>query len=175
VRFLALCECADGPQHGRRAVVHHHRVFGSGELTEQLDDGRVAAAALTFVEIELEVRIPARQVREPGDGMRSERRAAQVGVQHHARRVDHPLQLRARQARERGDDVALFEAHVFPREDALTHRGHGFTKRGDAELSRVGRQKRRDRRSSQQLVDRRERAQPLHAGRLVHGTEQDCS
>ena len=59
------------------------------------------------VQIELQIRVPGSDLGHPGYGVRMQRRAAQVGVQHHSGRVDYPPQPRRRLALGPGEHLLV--------------------------------------------------------------------
>jgi hypothetical protein len=86
-------------QHGGGVVVHcQPRLRARDPADQGLEMGRARAAAARF-EVELEVGIARRRHAHRVQRRRTEWRSTQVGVQHHAGRVDHPAQARRPQRR----------------------------------------------------------------------------
>ena len=75
-------------QHRGRVVVHDERVLGAAQPTEHRLDVAVAGPALLRDEIELEVRVRARDAAQALDGERAQKRAAEIRMEHDAGGVD---------------------------------------------------------------------------------------
>ncbi len=81
-------------QHGRGVVVDHRRRLGARERAQLLFDQRVALAAAAAFEVVLEIDRRARRRRHRLDGRLGQKRAAEIGVEHDAGRIDHGTQGR---------------------------------------------------------------------------------
>jgi hypothetical protein len=89
-------------QHRGSAVVHHERVLGAHQRGAQLGHEPVAVPAPPAREVVLERRVALRDRDDVREHLVAQGRAAEVGVQHHARGVDHAPQPRRARARRLG-------------------------------------------------------------------------
>ena len=96
-----------GQQHRRGAVVDHQRRLGAGQLAQQPLDVVVARAALPAAQVQLEVRVARRRARDGRARLVGQRRAPEVGVHHHAGRVEHAPQRRPQPLARPRDEVHL--------------------------------------------------------------------
>ena len=93
-RITAACERAKRQQDGARGVVHDERVGRTGQLDQQVAADRVTGPARAAAEVVLERGVALGDARDRGDRRGGERGAAEVGVQHDTRRVDHGCERR---------------------------------------------------------------------------------
>ena len=91
-RLASRGEGLQGEHEGGGAVVHDERVLGAGEFGEQRGAVYMAAAARAERDVVLQCRCGARHLGHGLERGRGERRATQIGVQHHAGRVDRCAQ-----------------------------------------------------------------------------------
>ena len=85
-------ERSEREQQGARVVVHDERGFGAGEPAQDRGDVILARAAPSFGEVVLEIRVAAGRLDRALERGGGERRAAEVRVDDHPRRVEHPAE-----------------------------------------------------------------------------------
>jgi len=129
-------------QHGGRIVVHDHRRFGAGQLTQQLLDYQVALATPAGLQIELQTHRRGQRLPDGTHGLLGQQRTAEIGVQHRAGEIEHRPQREARDRCQRcshgsGDEV-LGQAGA----------AHSARQRGVAQTIEVGAQRGNDLRAS---------------------------
>ena len=148
----------------RRVVVDDDRRFGAGQAAEQRLGVDVAPAARAAAQVVLERRVAARDLGDAIDGRRRERRAAEIGVDDDAGRVDDRLQRRPERVAE------LCRGGGFdPRDD----RGFGRQRRvaaGNGDCARRPPPRAARRRSRRRRIAPRARAPPA-AGAAARSTE----
>ena len=108
-------EGVDRQEQGRRGVVHDVRGFRPREQPEQLRDPGRPRAALPGLEVELEIAVARGRLDQALERSTGERRAAEIRVQDHARRVQDP-------ARERRLEASRAEADLLGKRPELACR-----------------------------------------------------
>src|SRR6266566_7695971 len=92
--FPSLRERREREKDGGGVVVDDQRSLGAGQPAQDRRDVVLAGAAGAFGEVVLEVRVAAADLDDPREGLLGERRAAEIRVDDHARRVEHASQAR---------------------------------------------------------------------------------
>jgi hypothetical protein len=166
-------ERRQGEQDRRRAVVHGERRLGAGQSREPALDAGAAIAAPAGVEVELQAGVAARDRVDGATRRHRERSAAEVGVQHDARGVQHATELRpaagvdaCRDAR--GDRIfrrRAVAAGAQPRALGGQLLAHGL----DDERARMRIERGRERRMLEQRLDRGQRAERRRRARGLVG------
>ena len=139
-------------QHSGGVVVHDQGRRGPGQPAQEAGDVILPRAACALAKVVLEVRVGAAHLDRPLERRRGERRSAEVRVEDHAGRVQHPPQVRARSSLNLAERPSAEVARIVAGMDLLAGAGESRARRLDRQ---------RARRLAQQLV----------AGELVHRRE----
>ncbi len=168
--FLSAGQALEREQHRGGAVVDDEGGLRAGEPPQQALDVRVARAALLPGHVHLEIRVGPRHLVQPLLREGGEQRAAEVGVQHDAGRVDHGGEREDAAPGERGHDPGAEGGRVrggaARLQEAAPLRVQGLAHRRGQARARHAREGGLAGESPDQDVDRGQRAQqPLHVRR----------
>ena len=90
----ALRQRGEGEEHCGGVVVDNERGFRARQPAQDRRDVILARAPRALRQVELEVRVAPRGIGDPLDGLLGQRRATEVGMDNHSRRVEHAPQAR---------------------------------------------------------------------------------
>ena len=123
-------ERGNGEEDGGGVVVDDQRRLCAGEVAKQRCDVVLARAARAFLEVVLEIRVPARDLLDALEGAGRERGSAEVRVDDDSGRVENTPQPRRGRALEDvegvGDDVLRLLARGDPLASRLDRPARGF-------------------------------------------------